>query len=60
MDVASKVLIKTSDLMVSRNPDVILGLVILAVFVLFINNNMPQSREEGAMPKIGETFCDLK
>ena len=59
LDNASKVLIKTSDLMVIRNPYVILGLVILVVFVLFVVNKMPQSKEEGSRPKIGETFAIL-
>ena len=52
LDEASKVLIKTSDLIVIRNPYVILGLVIIAVFVLFVVNKMPQSKDEGGMPKI--------
>jgi FHS family L-fucose permease-like MFS transporter len=59
LDEASKVLIRTSDLMVIRNPYVILGLVILVVFVLFIVNKMPQSKEEGNMPNVGETFVVL-
>ena len=59
LDEASKVLIKTSDLMIIRNPYVILGLVILVVFVLFIVNKMPQSKEEGDMPSIGDTFVLL-
>ncbi|PKQ44640.1 L-fucose:H+ symporter permease [Confluentibacter flavum] len=60
LDEASKILIKTSDLIVIRNPYVILGLVILAVFVLFIISKMPQSKEDGAMPNIGETFAALE
>tara|TARA_R110000868_G_scaffold98706_5_gene271818 strand:+ start:18370 stop:19665 length:1296 start_codon:yes stop_codon:yes gene_type:complete len=59
LDEASKILIKTSDLIVIRNPYVILGLVILAVLVLFVVNKMPQSKDEGGMPKIGETFAVL-
>ena len=59
LDEASKVLIKTSDLMVIRNPYVILGLVILAVFVLFVVSKMPQSKEEGDMPNIADTFKTL-
>lgn len=59
LDEASKILIKTSDLMVIRNPYVILGLVLLVVFVLFIVIKMPQSKEEGEMPSIGETFKTL-
>ncbi|GAA4296262.1 L-fucose:H+ symporter permease [Aestuariibaculum suncheonense] len=59
LDEASKVLIKTSDLMVIRNPYVVLGLVITGVFVLFLVSKMPQSKDEGATPKIGETFAVL-
>ena len=59
LDEAAKVLIKTSDLMVIRNPYVILGLVILAVFVLFVVSKMPQSKEEGDMPNIADTFKTL-
>ena len=56
LDEASKVLIRTSDLMVIRNPYVILGLVITAVFVIFMVSKMPQSKDEGGMPKIADTF----
>ncbi|MBE7326210.1 MFS transporter, partial [Nocardioides sp. Y6] len=50
LDEASKILIKTSDLMVIRNPYVILGLVIIGVFVLFLVSKMPQSKDEGTTP----------
>jgi len=56
LDEASKVLIKTSDLLVIRDPYVILGLVLIGVFILFVASKMPQSRDEGGMPKIGDTF----
>ncbi len=59
LDEASKLLIKTSDLLVIRDPYVILGLVLLGVLVLFIINKMPQSKDEGGMPKIGTTFAVL-
>ncbi|WP_299557428.1 L-fucose:H+ symporter permease [Seonamhaeicola sp.] len=59
LDETSKLLVKTSDLMIIRNPYVILGIVILAVFVLFIVSKMPQSKDEGTMPKIGATFAAL-
>ncbi|MDW5288296.1 L-fucose:H+ symporter permease [Formosa sp. PL04] len=59
LDEVSKTLIKTSDLMVIRDPYVILGLVILVVFVLFLVKKMPQSKAEGEMPNIGETFKTL-
>ena len=59
LDEASKVLIRTSDLMVIRNPYVILGLVITAVFIIFLLSKMPQSKDKGGMPSIGETFATL-
>lgn len=59
LDEASKILIKTSDLLVIRNPYVILGLVLIGVFVLFLASKMPQSKDEGGMPSIGDTFATL-
>jgi FHS family L-fucose permease-like MFS transporter len=59
LDEVSKVLIKTSDLLVIRNPYVILGLVLIGVFTLFIISKMPQSKDEGGMPGIGNTFVIL-
>ncbi len=56
---AQKVLIKTSDLMVIRNPYVVLGLVILGVLIVIAVSKMPQGREEGEIPSIGATFADL-
>ncbi len=44
LDEASKVMIRTTDLMTIRNPYVILGLVIIGIFILFLVNKMPQSR----------------
>ena len=60
LDEASKVLIRTSDLIVIRNPYVILGLVISAVFILFLVSKMPQSKDDGGLPKIRDTFDVLK
>ncbi|QWX82804.1 L-fucose:H+ symporter permease [Cellulophaga sp. HaHaR_3_176] len=56
---AKRALIRTSDLMVIRDPYVILGLVILAVFVLIFINKMPQAKEDGTMPSLATTFKDL-
>ena len=56
LEEASKIAIKTADLMVIRNPYVILGLVLVGVFILFLVTKMPQSKEEGGSPKIGDTF----
>ncbi len=56
---ASKTLIRTEDLLVIRNPYVILGLVLIGIFVIFIISKMPQSKDEGGMPSISDTFKTL-
>ncbi|WP_339839227.1 L-fucose:H+ symporter permease [uncultured Maribacter sp.] len=55
-----KAIIRTSDLMVIRDPYVILGLVILVIFVLIAVSKMPQSKGDGTIPSIGHTFNSLK
>ena len=59
LEESKRALIRVSDLAVIRDPYVILGLVILAVFVLFLVNKMPQSKEEGTMPSLSDTFKEL-
>ncbi|MDC0870338.1 L-fucose:H+ symporter permease [Flavobacteriaceae bacterium] len=59
LEEASKTLIRTTDLLVIRDPYVVLGLVISVVFVIFLVSKMPQSKAKGKMPKIGETFAAL-
>ena len=59
LDEASKTLIKTTDLMVIRDPYVILGLVIIAVFVLFLVSKMPNTKEEGSNENVKKTFKRL-
>ncbi|WP_282135130.1 L-fucose:H+ symporter permease [Seonamhaeicola maritimus] len=59
LDEASKIAIKTADLMVIRNPYVALGLVLVVIFVVFLVSKMPQSKDEGGMPSIGDTFANL-
>ena len=59
LDEASKILIKTSDLLVILDPYVILGLVLIGVFILFAIIKMPQSKDENAMPDISNTFSAL-
>ena len=59
LDEASKILIKTSDLLVIRDPYVILGLVLIGVFILFTVVKMPQSKEVDDMPNIRNTFSTL-
>ena len=59
LDEASKILIKTSDLLVIRDPYVVLGLALIGVFILFAIIKMPQSKDENAMPNISNTFSSL-
>ena len=59
LDEASKILIKTSDLLVIRDPYVVLGLLLIGVFVLFAIIKMPQSKDENVMPDISNTFSAL-
>tara|TARA_R110000765_G_scaffold39919_5_gene86395 strand:- start:5856 stop:7163 length:1308 start_codon:yes stop_codon:yes gene_type:complete len=57
---SKKALIRTSDLMVIRDPYVILGLVILAILVLIAVSKMPQSKGDGSIPSLSHTFNSLK
>ena len=59
LDEASKILIKISDLLVIRDPYVILGLALIGVFVLFLTSKMPQSKDENGMPSMSNTFAVL-
>jgi len=56
---AKKTLIRTSDLLVIRDPYVILGLVIMAVFILIAIYKMPQVRNNDTIPSIKNTFISL-
>ncbi len=60
LDQAKKVLIKTSDLMVIRNPYVVLGLVILGILLLIAFSKLPQSNNQGNIPGLGNTFAALR
>jgi len=57
---AKKSLIRTSDLMVIRDPYVVLGLIILAILVLIAVSKMPQSKGDGNIPSLSHTFNSLK
>lgn len=59
LDDASKVLIRTSDLLVIRDPYVILGLVIIIFFVLFVVIKMPNYKDQEDLPSIFITFKKL-
>ncbi|UOB17276.1 L-fucose:H+ symporter permease [Abyssalbus ytuae] len=56
---AQKTIIKTSDLMVIRNPYVILGIVVLLVLILITVSKMPQARGDGKIPPLATTFAQL-
>ncbi|NNF34858.1 MAG: L-fucose:H+ symporter permease [Saprospiraceae bacterium] len=53
---AKKALVKSADLMVIRDPYIILGIVIIGVFILILVNKMPQTRSDDKLPGLGDTF----
>ena len=59
LDEAKKILIRTSDLMVIRDPYVILGLFVLGFLILISLVKMPLAKEEGAVPPLGKTLLAL-
>ena len=59
LDEISKNLIKTTDLMVIRDPYVILGLIILGVLVLFAISKMPDSKDISSNDNVQETIKKL-
>ncbi|TXN34322.1 L-fucose:H+ symporter permease [Flagellimonas hymeniacidonis] len=59
LDEAAKTLVRTSDLLVIRDPYVILGLVISIIFVVFLVSKMPQARDKDGIPSIGMIFKTL-
>ncbi|MDG3581073.1 L-fucose:H+ symporter permease [Galbibacter pacificus] len=52
-------MIRASDLMVIRNPYLILGLVVIGVFVMIIISKMPQAKSDGQIIGLGNTFKSL-
>lgn len=59
LDLAKKTLIRTSDLMVIRDPYVVLGLVLIGIFILIAVNKMPQAKGDGQIPNLKDTFNSL-
>lgn len=59
LEESKKIMIKTADLMVIRDPYVILGLVIIGVFILILLSKMPQASDKNGIPSIGATFSSL-
>ena len=56
LDDAQKIIIKTSDLMVIRNPYVILGLVIILFFILIDLYKMTEGKDRTEIESIQKTF----
>tara|TARA_B100001059_G_scaffold64548_1_gene60602 strand:- start:15861 stop:17153 length:1293 start_codon:yes stop_codon:yes gene_type:complete len=56
LDDTQKIIIKTSDLMVIRNPYVILGLVIILFFILIALYKMPEGKDRTEIESIQKTF----
>src|SRR5690606_37403862 len=56
---AAKATIRTSDLMVIRNPYVVLGLVVIGFFILIYLIKMPQNKNQEAKVHIGESIKKL-
>lgn len=54
-----KILIRTSDLMIIRDPYVILGFVVLGVFLLIAFSKMPQAKDHNGIPPLKDTFIRL-
>jgi len=59
LDLAQKILIKTSDLMVIRDPYVILGLIVLIFFTIISIVKMPQFKEDDKSFSIKKTLSKL-
>ena len=59
LEEAKKALIRTTDLVVIRDPYVILGLVILAFFFIILLSKMPHVKDQGSIPSLGSTFKTL-
>lgn len=59
LDEAKKALIRTSDLMVIRDPYVILGLVVLVVLGIILISKMPQARDQDGVLSLQKTFSSL-
>mgnify|MGYP001196922013 CR=1 FL=1 len=59
LDEASKAVIRTADLMVIRNPYVLLGLVVLGFFVVISLAKMPESKDSSGKINFGPTMKRL-
>ncbi len=59
LDESAKAIIRTNDLMVIRNPYVMLGLVVLGMLVLIILAKMPESKDSSGKIEFGPTMKRL-
>lgn len=59
LDETSRILIKTTDLLVIRDPYVFLGMIILCVFILFFFSKMPIYKEQSLNSNSNITFTRL-
>ena len=53
---SEKIMIRSADLMVIRDPYVILGLVVILVFILIAIAKMPQAKDDDEMAPLNKTF----
>lgn len=59
LDEAAKAVIRTNDLMVIRNPYVMLGLVVMAIFVMISLMKMPENKDSSGKIDFGPTMKRL-
>lgn len=59
LDHGKKALIRSSDLLVIRDPYVILGLIVIAVLVVILMSKMPQAKDSGGRVSLRKTFTAL-
>ena len=59
LDITSKALVRSNDLMVIRNPYVILGLVVLAILVVIALVKMPENKDSNGKIDFGPTMKRL-
>lgn len=59
LDEAAKAVIRTNDLMVIRNPYVMLGLVVMAIFVVISLMKMPENKDSSGKIDFGPTMKRL-
>jgi MFS transporter, FHS family, L-fucose permease len=59
LDEAAKAVVRTNDLMVIRNPYVMLGLVVIGIFVVILMVKMPESKDSSGKIDFGPTMKRL-